>query len=140
MMRKLLTVLLCSVTTPLWADIVVPTRTLRAGDIVTIDVVRVVDGEYASSFDDIEDVVGQEARTALYANRPILFDQLGPPALIERNQIVQVRFAGSSLMINTEGRALERGGVGDRVKVMNLSSRATLFGYVQPDGHIAVYQ
>jgi flagella basal body P-ring formation protein FlgA len=67
-------------------------------------------------------------------------DQLGPPALIERNQIVQVRFAGSQLIINTEGRALERGGVGDRVKVMNLSSRTTLFGYVQSDGHIAVYQ
>ena len=140
MMRITLTALSCFLPLALWADIVVPTRTLRAGDILTVDVVRMVGGETVASFDRIEDVVGQEARTALYANRPILFDQLGPPALIERNQIVQVRFAGSQLIINTEGRALERGGVGDRVKVMNLSSRTTLFGYVQPDGHIAVYQ
>jgi flagella basal body P-ring formation protein FlgA len=131
---------LCILPNSLWADIVVPNRTLRAGDILMIDVVRLVGGENPNGFDRIEDVVGQEAQTALYANRPILVDQLGPPALIERNQIVQVRFAGSRLVINTEGRALERGGVGDRVKVMNLSSRATLFGYVQPDGHIAVYQ
>ena len=89
---------------------------------------------------EIIDVIGQEARTALYANRPILFDQLGPPALIERNQIIQLKFAGSSLVISTEGRALERGGVGDRVRIMNLSSRTTLFGYVQADGHVAVYQ
>jgi flagella basal body P-ring formation protein FlgA len=140
MMQKYLALLFCFLPPSLWADIVVPTRTLRAGDILTIDIVRLVEGENKSSFDRIEDVVGQEARTALYANRPILFDQLGPPTLIQRNQIVQVRFAGSRLMINTEGRALERGGVGDRVKVMNLSSRTTLFGYVQPDGHIAVYQ
>jgi flagella basal body P-ring formation protein FlgA len=139
MMKITLTALWCFLPPALWADIVVPTRTLRAGDILTVDVVRMVGGENVDSFDRIDDVVGQEARTALYANRPILFDQLGPPALIERNQIVLVRFAGSQLIINTEGRALERGGVGDRVKVMNLSSRTTLFGYVQPDGHIAVY-
>lgn len=139
MIRNILILLLYFSAPPLCAEIVVPNRTLRPGDIVTIDAVRVVDGEYEASFDKIMDVVGQEARTALYANRPILFSQLGPPALIERNQIVQVRFSGNRLMISTEGRALERGGVGDRVKVMNLSSRATLFGFVQPDGQIAVH-
>lgn len=139
-MRLLLTLLLCSVTMPLTADIVVPTRTLRPGDILTTDVVRILEGDRVDSYTEIIDVIGQEARTALYANRPILFDQLGPPALIERNQIIQLKFAGSSLVISTEGRALERGGVGDRVRIMNLSSRTTLFGYVQADGHVAVYQ
>ncbi len=125
---------------PVCADIIVPTRTIRAGDLLTAETVRIVSGIEASGFEKLEDVVGQEARIALYVNRPILFNQIGPPALIERNQIVQIKFAGSQLMINTEGRALERGGVGDRVKIMNLSSRATIFGFVQPDGYVEVYR
>lgn len=139
-MRRLLVSLLCFLSLPVWADVVVPNRTIRTGDVLSIEVLRLVTGESGDGFGRIEDVIGQEARTALYANRPILFNQLGPPALVERNQIVQIRFAVSKLTISTEGRALERGGVGDRVRVMNLSSRMTLFGFVQPDGHIAVFQ
>ena len=138
-MKFVFPILLSFLATPMWSGTVVPTRTLRAGDILTLDALRIVDGENAEGFDRIDDVLGQEARSALYANRPILFDQIGPPALIERNQIVQIRFVGSKLMISTEGRALERGGVGDRVRIMNLSSRASLFGFVQEDGQIAVY-
>jgi flagella basal body P-ring formation protein FlgA len=140
MIGKTLTFIFTLSALPLWADVIVPNRTVRAGDVLTIDVVRIAAGFETSGFDVIEDVVGQEARVALYANRPILFDQVGPPALIERNQIVQIKFAGSRLLINTEGRALERGGVGDRVKIMNLSSRATVFGFVHPDGHVEVYK
>ncbi|MEO9457569.1 MAG: flagellar basal body P-ring formation chaperone FlgA [Lentilitoribacter sp.] len=125
---------------PVWADIIVPNRTLRAGDVLSAETVRVASGFEVKGFDNLKEVIGQEARVALYVNRPILFDQIGPPALIERNQIVEIRFAGSMLLINTEGRALERGGVGDRVKVMNLSSRATVFGFVQADGRVEVYR
>lgn len=138
-MRALLITTLCFVSQSLLADVVVPNRTLRAGDIITLDVLRVNSETVEGSFDNPADVAGQEARTALYANRPIKFGQIGPPALIERNQIVQLRFSGRRLVINTEGRSLERGGIGDRVRVMNLSSRTTLFGQVQADGHVAVY-
>ena len=58
----------------------------------------------------------------------------GAPAIITRNQVVVVQFKGNGLHITTDGRALERGAVGDRVRIMNLSSRATLFGQVQQDG------
>jgi flagella basal body P-ring formation protein FlgA len=129
--------LLCA---PVHADIVVSNRTLRAGDVFKIQDLRVIEGQNTGGFDQVADVVGQEARTALYPNRPILVTQVGPPALIERNQVVQVRFAGSGLSISTEGRALERGGLGDRIRFMNLTSRATLFGVVQSDGQIAVFQ
>jgi flagella basal body P-ring formation protein FlgA len=132
-----ISLLLCA---PVHADIVVSNRTLRAGDVFKIQDLRVIEGQNTGGFDQVADVVGQEARTALYPNRPILVTQVGPPALIERNQVVQVRFAGSGLSISTEGRALERGGLGDRIRFMNLTSRATLFGVVQSDGQIAVFQ
>ena len=120
------------------ADIVVPVRTLRPESIITAQDLTVIEGERLDAFERVENVVGQEARVALYAGRPILLNSIGPPAIVERNQIVTLLFEANGLVIRTDGRALERAGLGDRIRVMNVSSRATLFGYVQPDGSIAV--
>lgn len=122
------------------ADTVVPTRTLRPGMLIAAHDVTLRDGIQEGAFDRLVDVIGQEARVALYAGRPIPFDAIGAPAIVNRNEIVFLFFDTAGLSISTEGRALERGGVGDRVRVMNLSSRATLFGFVQQDGSIKVVQ
>ncbi|MEL7091368.1 MAG: flagellar basal body P-ring formation chaperone FlgA [Pseudomonadota bacterium] len=122
------------------ADVVTPTRTLRPGALITADALTIRDGVHPGAFDRITDVAGQEARVALYAGRPIPFDAVGPPAIVNRNQIVPLRFRAAGLSITTEGRAMERGGIGDRIRVMNLQSRATLFGLVQADGTIKVTQ
>lgn len=124
--------------TALLADIVVPSRTIRPAAIITAQDVTLRNGSRNDSFDRVEDVIGQEARIALYPGRPIPFDAIGPPAIISRNQIVQMRFEGRGILISTEGRALERGGVGDRVRIMNLTSKSVMFGYVEPDGTISV--
>jgi flagellar basal body P-ring formation protein FlgA len=123
-----------------WADVVTPTRTLRPGTLIATADLTLKQGVQPGMFDRINDVVGQEARVALYAGRPIPFDGIGPPAVINRNQIVPLRYKAGGIVISTEGRALERGGIGDRVRIMNLSSRATLFGFVQSDGSIEVVQ
>lgn len=93
----------------------------------------------SNAFSHTRDVVGQEARTTLYAGRPILFDDVGPPALVARNQIVSIKYQADGLTILTEGRSLQRGGIGDRIRIMNLDSRATLFGQVQEDGTVRVF-
>ncbi|GLQ28489.1 flagellar basal body P-ring formation chaperone FlgA [Sulfitobacter pacificus] len=125
---------------PAWADGVVPTRTIRAAAIILETDVTLRAGLQNSGYMRLSDVVGQEARVALYPGRPIGIDDIGPPAIVRRNQLVKVSFSTSGLQIVTEGRALERGAIGDRVRVMNLSSRATVFGQVQPDGSINVSQ
>ncbi|MCV3269889.1 flagellar basal body P-ring formation chaperone FlgA [Roseobacter sinensis] len=138
MTRLLSFVLLLSLSTVAFADTVVPTRTIRTNAIITDIDVAIKPGEIANGFDRVGDVIGQEARTTLYAGRPIRVDEIGPPALVTRNQIVSLKFESAGLVITTEGRSLERGGVGDRVRIMNLSSRATLFGQIQPDGSVEV--
>ncbi|MGB7240838.1 MAG: flagellar basal body P-ring formation chaperone FlgA [Sulfitobacter sp.] len=123
-----------------FADTVVPSRTIRANTIISDRDVKIVAGISADGFERITDVIGQEARVALYAGRPIRVNDIGPPALVARNQIVLLLFSSMGLKISTEGRALERGGVGDLVRIMNLSSRSTLFGQVQSDGSVLVHQ
>ncbi|GGX38381.1 flagella basal body P-ring formation protein FlgA [Tateyamaria omphalii] len=136
MMRAL--IISCLVAASASADTVVPTRTLRPGTLISAADLTVLNEAEAGMFEHVADVIGQEARTALYAGRPIPFDAIGAPAIVNRNQIVPLFFNAGGLSIATEGRALERGGVGDRVRVMNLSSRSSLFGFVQEDGSVKV--
>lgn len=139
-MRQIIALCLCLVANSALADVVTPVRTIRPGALIAETDLTLKSGNRPGAFDRISDVVGQEARTALYAGRPIAFDAIGPPALVDRNQIVSIHFETRGLMITTDGRALERGGIGDRVRIMNLSSRSTLFGFVQADGTIKVTQ
>lgn len=135
LLRLFLVVLLA---TPVVAESVVPTRTIRANSIILATDVGLKNANNPNGFSRLADVIGKEARVALYPGRPINIGDIGPPAMITRNQIVRLHFSGGGLRITTEGRALERGAIGDRVRVMNLSSRATLFGQVQQDGTVKV--
>jgi len=123
---------------PAFADMIVPARTIRPTQIITETDIVIATGDLSTGFARLSDVIGQEARVALYAGRPILFGDIGPPAVIDRNQIVPLLYNANGISISTEGRALERGAVGDRIRVMNLGSRATLFGQILNDGSIEV--
>ena len=136
-MRFLLT-LLVLVAGQATAESVVPTRTIRANVVIQEGDVMLRAGSQGSGFNRLADVVGQEARVVLYPGRPIRIDDVGPPAVVQRNQVVRLSFTSNGLKISTEGRVLERGGIGDLVRVMNMSSRATLFGKVRADGTIDV--
>lgn len=122
----------------LLADVVVPTRTIRANTIVSASDVAIKQIENSNGYLHTRDVIGQEARTTLYAGRPIRVDDIGPPAIIARNEIIPIKFISKGLVITTEGRSLQRGGIGDRIRIMNIDSRATLFGLVQADGSATV--
>lgn len=114
------------------ARLVRPQTIIAPGDLglMTRDVPGALPGD--------ADIVGLEARITLYPGRPILPEHVGAPALIERNQPVVVFFKNGTLTIATDGRALSRGAEGDVVRVMNLASRHTVSGKVQPDGSVVV--
>lgn len=120
------------------ADTVVATRTIRPQQIVTADAVRLDPADVPGAFASLDAVVGLEARTAIYPGRAVMQGALGVPALIERNQAVELVYAHAGLRIRAEGRALGRGAAGERVRVMNVDSRTVLFGTIGQDGTILV--
>jgi flagella basal body P-ring formation protein FlgA len=123
---------------PVAADTLLAARTLRAGTVVDpADVVR-RDVQLSGAIARMEDIVGLETRVAVYAGRPFRPGDLGPPAIVERNQVLRLSYAAHGLQITTEGRALARGGVGDLIRVMNLSSRTTVSGVVLSDGSVRI--
>jgi flagella basal body P-ring formation protein FlgA len=123
---------------PIAADSLTATHVIRAQTILSKADVTVVATTIPGALIDAADAVGLEARVTLYPGRPIRSGDLGPPALVERNQIITLVYSVGGLGITTEGRALDRGGVGDAVSVMNLSSRKTVVGQLAEDGFVYV--
>ncbi len=133
-----LALLLVALAAPLQAETLVAARTLRAQAILGPADVTVVDKTIPGALDHADQAVGMEARVVLYAGRPIRPGDLGPPAIIERNQIVTLIYRRGPLTIAAEARALARAGVGDSIRVMNLGSRNTVTGLVREDGSVTV--
>lgn len=130
--------LLALLAAPAAADTPVTARTLRAQHLVTPADLVMIQGEVPGALGDPGLIVGLETRVALYAGRPVMPGDVGPPALVERNQIVPLIYDAGGLSIRAEGRALGRGGLGDSLRVMNLASRNTVTGRVRADGAVEV--
>jgi len=123
---------------PALADSLVATRTIRAHSQLTADDMTLVAMEIPEALTDPATAIGLETRVAIYAGKPIHAQDLGPSAVVERNQIIALSYRAGGLVILTEGRALTRGGVGEMIEVMNLTSRTKVSGQIGTDGVVYV--
>ncbi|AML53562.1 flagellar biosynthesis protein FlgA [Falsihalocynthiibacter arcticus] len=121
-----------------YGETLVAARTIPSHTIISPADVAIKDGNTLGALTLLEEVIGQEARVAIYAGRPIRRNDIGAPALVERNQIVKLAYSNGVLNISVEARALGRGSAGDVLRFMNLDSRTTISGTVQDDGSILV--
>jgi flagella basal body P-ring formation protein FlgA len=112
------------------AGTVVASRPIRVREIIGPDDVRLNPGATPGGLSDVDLVIGQEARVGIFAGWPIRPGDIGPPALVDRNQLVTLVFRRGGLNITADGRALGRAAAGELVRVMNMSSRATVTGVV----------
>jgi flagella basal body P-ring formation protein FlgA len=123
---------------PAAAETLVAAHTVRTKAVLSAEDLAVLPRTTPGALSDPAQAIGMEARVVLYAGRPIRPGDIGPPAAIERNQIVTLVYDRSGLTIVTEGRSLARAAVGERVRVMNLASRSTVTGTVDAAGRIVV--
>ena len=131
-MRVLIALLLF--TTPVLAETVVANGTIRSMALIGPADVRVIEGDTPGAVTDLDAAIGMEARVNLYPGRPIRAGDLRPPAVINRNEIITLQYSANGLLIVTEGRALDRAGVGERLRVLNLASRTTVTATVLEAG------
>ncbi|MFW2545420.1 flagellar basal body P-ring formation chaperone FlgA [Primorskyibacter sp. 2E107] len=135
---RLLAILIALTAGPVLAETVIATRTIRPQEIIMPGDVRLDQAEVSGAFQNVEEVIGQEARFALYPGRAIMRGAVGEPAVVDRNQVVELIYSQGGLRIIAEGRSLGRGGVGERIRVMNTGSRTVLFGEIAPNGSVIV--
>lgn len=120
------------------ADSVIAARNLPAQTVIAEGDLMLAAAPIAGALTSIADAVGLETRKAIYAGRPLRAEDLGPPALVERNALVALEYRAGGLVIRAEGRALARGGAGETIRVMNIESKTTVTGLIGPDGLIHV--
>ncbi|MBD1203339.1 MAG: flagellar basal body P-ring formation protein FlgA [Rhodobacteraceae bacterium] len=73
-------------------------------------------------FTDPGEVIGRRTKTALGAGKPVLLRQLEPVWMVARgNPVVLVAMAGG-LAVSAPAEALDDGGMGDVIRVLNKSS------------------
>jgi flagella basal body P-ring formation protein FlgA len=135
MMMRIALALLC-VLAPVAAEAgsVVAARTLRAQTVITETDLAFSEEAVPGALTDPRDAIGLETRTAIYPRQPISAADLVPPAIVERNQVISVAYRDGGLSILTEARALDRGAVGETIRVMNTSSKVTLYATIGADG------
>ncbi len=120
--------------TPAFAEDYFATRHIMRGEIIAAEDATTADGLGQAP----EDWIGLEARRNYYKGHKILPASLRSPLLVKRNAIVQMEYNAGGLRIRTEGRALEEGGKGEFVRVMNLGSRQTVTARIADANYVEV--
>jgi flagella basal body P-ring formation protein FlgA len=79
---------------------------------------------------DVADLVGLEASRRLAAGRVVRTADLRAPRLVRKDEAVTMLYRRGSLDLVTTGVALEPGGAGDNIRIVNPSSKRPLRGIV----------
>jgi len=116
------------------AEILVASRVIPANTIIKADDVRFESSDGTGAVVDPAKIIGMEARKALFAGRPISIADVGTPAIVQRNQVIQLVFRSNGLLIRTDGRTLDRAAPGETVRVMNLGSRSIVHAIIDDGG------
>ena len=74
----------------------------------------------------IADAVGRALKRQAVAGQPLSTADLMRPALVEKGALVSMELSAPGLALTSQGVAQEAGGAGDRIRVLNPTSRAVL--------------
>lgn len=113
---------------PAFGEELVAARNIRAGALVLAADIATPKGDVGLR--QAVNFIGLEAVRNIYRGQPITENDLRAPTIIARNEVVRMEFTKGPMTIATEGRALDQGGMGDRIRVMNLASKRVVSGVI----------
>ncbi len=124
------------------ADVVVLTRHLAAGAVLREGDVRASRVRLATLYGResvaLAAALGAALRRDTQPDTPLTLGDIGRPLLVVRGANVRMRLETGGITLTALGVALEAGGAGDVVRVMNPTSHAIVQAAVQADGALLV--
>jgi flagella basal body P-ring formation protein FlgA len=124
------------------AEVPVLRDMVRRGQLVTQELVdyQLLHAQRLSSgmVVDAADLVGQAARRTLHPGRPVRSADLMPPIVVAKNKVVRMVYEVGALRLAARGRALDDGGAGAMIKVLNVDSKRTVDAIVIDNDTVAV--
>lgn len=119
----------------------VATRDLSRGEILSAEDFKVEwrdAGQLQTSVPSAEEIKGQMTRTYIRAGDVIYSSAIQHQAMVSRGDRVKVRVVGPGILLTVMGQALETGGKGQSIKVVNLESQKEFVGVITNSKEIEV--
>ncbi len=117
-------------------------ESLNAGAIIganDIDYIEVAQKSLKSEIMlDGSKMVGMTPRRVMGAGTPVNMGDLESPRLVERGDFVTMVFNENGLELTAQGKAMENGAKGDRIRVTNTSSNKTVVAEVTNDKEVTL--
>jgi len=122
------------VTLEVMGDVIVTRKPVGRYQVIEADDINVRTMDLArmpnNAITSLEEVIGQRAKRTIGAQTVLSNSMIESPPLVQRGDIVAMIAESGGLKISTQGEARQRGGKGDRIKVMNLDSRKSIYARV----------
>jgi flagella basal body P-ring formation protein FlgA len=123
-------------------EALVPTRAIAQGEVVRAsDLVpsRRPKSEAAPNvIREAEQAIGMVAKRALRAGQAIRQSDFAKQEVVARNESVTISYEVPGIIVSIRGQALEPGGRGDLINVLNVQSKKTLQATVTGPGRVSV--
>jgi flagella basal body P-ring formation protein FlgA len=87
---------------------------------------------------DLRQAIGLAARQPLRNGQMLRQADLMKPELVQRNDTVVIVYEVPGIMLTIRGKAIDAGGEGDTINVVNLQSKRTIQGVVSGPGRVTV--
>jgi flagellar basal body P-ring formation protein FlgA len=119
----------------------VPVRSINRGEIIKAADLAVERRPKADTADAIalsREAIGRAARVALRFSQPIRRTDLVTPELVKRDENVTLVYQAPGLLLTSRGKALEGGGEGDVINVLNVQSNSTVKGTMAGPGRVEI--
>ncbi len=84
----------------------------------------------ADFIQNLEQIVGMQAKTNLKSNSFIYFHDIKNPVILKANEIIDLVLSGDGFTITAKGKAMQSGEIGSVIKVQNIKSKKILFGVI----------
>ncbi|WCL53037.1 flagellar basal body P-ring formation chaperone FlgA [Gimibacter soli] len=88
--------------------------------------------------DDVDRLVGRTVRRPLQPGQLLNAVDVKTPLAVRKGATIAMKLTSGAMRLVAGGRALENGGVGDTIRVMNLASRQTVDAVVVSDDTVEV--
>lgn len=115
---------------------------LAAGTVVRADDVRLARVHVAMVHNEVlhaaSDAIGLQLKHAVVAGQPFAVADTMRPTLVQRGSNVQMQLQSPGLSLLAQGVAMELGATGERIRVLNPSSRAVVEAEVIGPGRVRV--
>ncbi|MFC4349684.1 flagellar basal body P-ring formation chaperone FlgA [Kordiimonas lipolytica] len=87
---------------------------------------------------DQQSLVGQTVRRPLQPGQPLRVNDIMAPVVVAKGSLVTMTIQSGALSLSASGRALENGGDGDTIRVMNIKSKQSVEAKVISPGLVKV--